>query len=955
MKNLKKLLSAVLAVAMVLSMVAVLAGCSNEESPNTGSDATQPGANGETAVYSINVKSIGGMPMSDLDVYVYTDSTLSDLQQFGRTDTDGSVSLEMPVKDTYAITLTGLPKGYEVESSYSFNGTSANITVNSALVKGESLSGAVLSLGDVMYDFSVTTPAGETVTLSEMLAEKDVVLLNFFFTTCGPCANEFPYMEEAYQMYKDSVGVIALDPLEQNEVVGGYQQSMGLTFPMAACPAVWSTTFGIQGYPTSVLVDRYGVICAIEVGGITSLRPFASAFEHFTGDDYQQIICQNGISDLITTIKPNQTMPSSEEIAAVINNGDLQITYRAEEDPDSAAMAWPFVIGEKNGEACVMTSNAKVEDSFAIMYADVYLEKGQAFGFDYLASTEYGADVMYVIVENEDIYAISGADEEEAWKSCYPWVAQETGTYEIALCYLKDSDGNEGDDAIYIKNARVVDVSAIDTASYIPFKAASTEDGFEYNYVDIVLNEEDGYYHVGDANGPLLLADMMNYTEFSEEETLWTLVYDNALKVDGVTVYDEMVNYFSYASNSSLNGVCTVNAELAELLKKVAGAVGFNPDDANEWMKFCKYYQAYGTDGVQLVDPIKGLAPFSAYTASLGKNVESNYFYYDHIIMPRGLLAEFVPNRSGVYRITSRNDSGDGVEGWIFDENRTELYVHEPSERMYTMEGDISMLYYMEAGKPYYIDIAFWDVYGTGYIYYDIEYVASEYDVFSLCSQGYFTYDTDATGEAMYHTVTGGINVVLNEADGIYYEDLGQDANGNQRYGSKIYADFTGVTNLFGRPIATVNTYDENGNVIKDENGNAVTVTGMIDMGAFNLATTETDEEILSYMRKYDGDVEATNEYLKAYWGEEYEQNAEIYQIEDVFAGKYHGTGEDYTDVIKAYLDDMITSPAERKGCVVVTEELAQLLQLLMDKYTFAGVDNSWTKLCYYYKHLGPN
>jgi hypothetical protein len=24
-----------------------------------------------------------------------------------------------------------------------------------------------------------------------------------------------------------------------------------------------------------------------------------------------------------------------------------------------------------------------------------------------------------------------------------------------------------------------------------------------------------------------------------------------------------------------------------------------------------------------------------------------------------------------------------------------------------------------------------------------------------------------------------------------------------------------------------------------------------------------------------------------------------------------------------------------------------------MDKYTFAGVDNSWAKLCYYYQHLG--
>jgi hypothetical protein len=43
----------------------------------------------------------------------------------------------------------------------------------------------------------------------------------------------------------------------------------------------------------------------------------------------------------------------------------------------------------------------------------------------------------------------------------------------------------------------------------------------------------------------------------------------------------------------------------------------------------------------------------------------------------------------------------------------------------------------------------------------------------------------------------------------------------------------------------------------------------------------------------------------------------------------------------------------ELQGCVAVNAELADLLWKLMDKYTFAGVKNSWTKLCFYYQHLG--
>ena len=102
--------------------------------------------------------------------------------------------------------------------------------------------------------------------------------------------------------------------------------------------------------------------------------------------------------------------------------------------------------------------------------------------------------------------------------------------------------------------------------------------------------------------------------------------------------------------------------------------------------------------------------------------------------------------------------------------------------------------------------------------------------------------------------------------------------------------------------------------------------------------------------------MEATDAYLRELWGEDYDSYAEIYQLEDVYEGKYHGTGEDYTEEMKTYLDDIITSGSEElKGCVPVTERLAELLQLLLDKYTFENVDNSWTKICYYYQYLGPN
>ena len=932
--SMKRLLSLFLIAAMLCSLVA----CGGE----TAQPTEAPAQSGETAIYTVTVETAGGMLLSGLDVYIYADNTLSDLKKFGQTDENGQISFELPVSDGYAVTLSGVAKGYDVADSYAFNGNSARITLTSALIKDESLSGATLGLGDVMYDFNVLTPDGETVSLSQMLSEKKMVLLNFWYTTCSWCVTEFPFMEAAYQTYGEDAGIIALDPFDEDAAIKAFQADMGLTFPMAKCPSAWSSTFSVSGYPTSIVVDRYGVICLVVSGAIPSERAFMSIFEHFTAEDYEQKLIVEA-DELMTNVKPDVTMESSETIAAAINQGDIKVTYRPETEGEDAEYAWPFVLSEKDGETCLKTSNAGIEDSYSILYADFELEAGQAIGFDYLSSTEYGSDVMFVIVNDDDIYQISGDSEVKEWKSCYPCVAEEAGTYELALCYLKDESDDVGEDTVYIKNMRVVSADEIDSATYLPREAAvSVDDGFEYTYAEIFLNEEDGYYHVGSEDGPLLLANLMGASQFNEEKSIFDLTYDGDIKLeDGTSVYEKIVDYCSYASNSELNGKCTVNEELAELLKIVADQAGFSEDE-NEWLKVCMYYQTYGSD-TQLQDPIKGLNPASAYEAKLGKNIETNYFYYNRVIMPRGLIAEFIPNASGVYRITSRNESQHGVDGWIFDENRQELLTYEHDERMYSDDKNVSMVFYMEAGKPYYIDIAFWDVYENGYIYYDIEYLGASYDLFRVCSPGYFTYDTNATGDAMYYTISGGIKAVLKD-DGYYYHDLGKDANGNQIYGSKIYADFEGITGIFDAPIATVET--------TNAAGEAVTIKGLIDKGAFDFSKDESDMYILAFMADHDNDADATDAYLRELWAADYDSYAEIYRLKDVYAGKYHGEGEDLTEEVRAYFSKIEKAPAERKGCVAVDERLAEILQLLMDKFTFQGVEQSWLKVCYYYDSL---
>ncbi len=923
MKNMKKFVVLLTVLALFASLAA---GC-NRDGNNGGV------GDGAATEHKVAVRTAGGMAMEGVAVSVYSDEALSELQGYSQTNAEGVASISLPEGGTYYIALSGVPKGYALENYYSFSGTTASITLTSSLVMGENMGETTLGVGDVMYDFTVNTPDGTVITLSEMLKEKEMVLINFWYTSCSWCVTEFPFMEQAYQMYQDKVGVVALDPLgESNEAIAAFPASQGLSlsFPLAACPTAWANTFGITGYPTSVIVDRYGVIVAIEAGAITSLRPFTSLFETLTGDNYEQKLYQS-VHEMTIIPEPVYDMADSETVADILGSTDLPITYRPEEG-ESATYSWPFIETEKLGERCLKASNQNIGDSYAIMYMDVTLEAGQALGFDFLRSSETGGDFLYVIVDGEDINAISGFFMEEKWETCYPLVADEAGTYEVALCYLKDSDTDVADDTVYIKNVRIVSESDIDTATYLPKKAATTEDGFTYNYVETVFNEKDGYYHVGSANGPLLLVDLLNPTDFSEEDSIWLMAYDGAILVDGVDYVEGIEVYSNYANNSNLNGVVPVNQELYELLQKVDQAVGFDEEDGKEWMKACKYYQSYGTKN-QLEDPIAGLAPFSAFKAKEGKNISTNVFTYNRLIMPRGMFAEFIPSRSGVYRITSRNDSRDGVDGWIFDENKNILLDCEDYfERTFDEKGEITMVYYMEAGKPYYINIALKTTNEqVGSVYYDIVYLGSSYKQFVSASPGTFTYSTDATGTAMNYTIAPGIDVVLG-SDGKYYHDLGDG-----KTGSLLYADFVNSTSSISTPISS--------------RGN---IKGLIELGAFDFSKDEADTYVLNAMSYNDNDPEKTREYLKTLWGADYETNCGLYKVEDVLAGIYHGTGEDYTEIMRQYEKKIITSGAsELRGCVVVDEQLAEILQKVMDKYTFEGVETSWRKMCYYYNTVG--
>ena len=159
-KTLFIIIASVLVVAIIATTVLLVLGRING---GEQSEFDRPQGN---TLYTVNVKTAGGMAMSGIDVYIYTDDSLNDMIDYTKTNDDGTATFNLDESADYAIVLTSVPKGYKVDESYKFDGVSKDIVLTSSLVTDSDISTASLGLGDVMYDFTVTRPNGKEIKLS---------------------------------------------------------------------------------------------------------------------------------------------------------------------------------------------------------------------------------------------------------------------------------------------------------------------------------------------------------------------------------------------------------------------------------------------------------------------------------------------------------------------------------------------------------------------------------------------------------------------------------------------------------------------------------------------------------------------------------------------------------------------------------------------------------------------
>jgi cytochrome c biogenesis protein CcmG, thiol:disulfide interchange protein DsbE len=124
-------------------------------------------------------------------------------------------------------------------------------------------------LGAHLPDFSLPTTAGTPLRLRDLKGHP--VLLNFWATWCLPCRKEFPELVRVSQAAADQgLIVVGVDEGESRGQVVQFAQEFSATFPMALDnDTAVADRYHVLGLPTSLFLDRDGVLRAQQIGPLT--------------------------------------------------------------------------------------------------------------------------------------------------------------------------------------------------------------------------------------------------------------------------------------------------------------------------------------------------------------------------------------------------------------------------------------------------------------------------------------------------------------------------------------------------------------------------------------------------------------------------------------------------------------------------------------------------------------
>jgi peroxiredoxin len=123
--------------------------------------------------------------------------------------------------------------------------------------------------GKTAPDFELESLDGSKVSLSDFAGYP--VLINYWATWCPPCREELPLIQERLDRYSPDLVVLTINAGEDHATIRNFMRQKAFSFHVLV-DSEWKAEalYGIYAYPTTVFIDREGLIQARYVGGMSA-------------------------------------------------------------------------------------------------------------------------------------------------------------------------------------------------------------------------------------------------------------------------------------------------------------------------------------------------------------------------------------------------------------------------------------------------------------------------------------------------------------------------------------------------------------------------------------------------------------------------------------------------------------------------------------------------------------
>src|SRR5215472_224442 len=134
----------------------------------------------------------------------------------------------------------------------------------------QSMTNSIEWQGQIAPDFEFKTMKGERFQLSDNIG-KNIIVLNFFATWCGPCREEMPELNRYFNEHKaDSFLLVGIDAEEKQDRVEQFLKELKVDFPAGIDEGGIQKQYGVSVFPTTVLIGVDGKVQFYETGALVN-------------------------------------------------------------------------------------------------------------------------------------------------------------------------------------------------------------------------------------------------------------------------------------------------------------------------------------------------------------------------------------------------------------------------------------------------------------------------------------------------------------------------------------------------------------------------------------------------------------------------------------------------------------------------------------------------------------